>query len=155
MSESVVRTFQMSRAVEWVAETDKFQFDPKAKAPWLQKVCFWLLKLLGAHAKFAQEHIKRVDIDLNKLVDALMRNRADVEMLYHKRAKYLVVGADKFEDLVTSPEVQASYMMFEVPLHFNARAGYNGRPMPQMFAGLQVVVVPWIDGMFVLPELDR
>lgn len=152
MNHTAVTTYHMLRSVEWVTSPDKYQYDPKGRWPWLQRACFWVLKKLGAFASFSEEHIQRVDIDLDKLVEAVMRNRADVEMLYRKRAKYLVVGADKFYELSVS--VQPHYMTFTVPHQFNARVGYNNRPMPQMFAGLQVIVVPWIDGMFVLPELE-
>jgi hypothetical protein len=135
----------------WTAR-DKYQYNPNGKAPWLQRLCFRVLDKLQAHAEFQEIKIMRTRLDLDKLVDALMRNKIDVERIYNKRAKYLVIGGDKW--LALTNDTAHNLQMFTVPYDFNARVGFNSTPTPKMFAGLKVIVVPWVDGLFVLPELE-
>jgi hypothetical protein len=142
----------MSRETLWKTDFDQYEYDPKGKWPLIQRACFWVLRKLKAFARFGATEIRRTELDLDKLVEAVMRNRADVMLLYNKQAKYLVVGMDRWYELTGAGD--RNYLTFEVPHSFHARIGYDNKPLPQLFAGLKVIVVPWIDGMFVLPELE-
>jgi hypothetical protein len=90
---------------------------------------------------------KTTEIDTSKILEALMKNTRDVQMLYYKRAKYVVMGIEAFAQMSNEPHVH-EMMRF----NFNTRIGIN-RQFTAL--GLEVIVVPWIEGFFVLPELTK
>lgn len=121
---------------------NRFELNPKGRAPWLQKLLFKVLRWLKADSYDTAIEYTTVQIDPSSIIDALMRNRVDVERLYNKRARYVVMGPGEFHRFCTGPETN-SVMRLNIGIH-------GKRTM----LGLEVVIVPWIEGFFVLPDLD-
>lgn len=149
----IIETMHLSKEFRQFNSLDTFQYNAKGKYPWLQKLCFKALRWLRASALLQEGEVRRVRLDLDDLVKAIMINQSDVEYIYHKRAKFLIVGHDKFKELAKCEEFD--YHFFDIPSNYRANVGYDREPMPYLFRGLRVVVVPWIDGMFVLPDLEQ
>lgn len=120
---------------------------PKRQAP------RWLYRLLKkAHAwldDFANEpvevSIKTTTIDFSQKFDGIHEHIREIQRTTGMRPKYLFIGRDVYFEL--SKEVLDRF-----PFAIN----YNYPPQRgnELF-GLTVVVVPWIDGIFCLPDLDK
>lgn len=146
MSENTkVRLIQYERSVNSIWVPDRYEFNPKGRLPWLQKLLFKVLRKLKADSFDTAVTYKTVEVDTDKILSALMENQRDIELLYHKRAKYVVMGPSDFSRF--SGELEAHQFM---RFNFNARIGL-GRAITPM--GLECVVVPWVEGFFVLPDL--
>lgn len=126
---------------------DRFEFNPRGRFPWLQRWLFKLLAKLGANSLEKSVTYKTVEIDTTRILEALFENQRNVMELYNKRARYVVIGRKDFTRFCSDPE-------YRDPLYFNFSApiGINNQ---RTILGLEVVVVPWIDGFFVLPDLNE
>lgn len=130
-----------------VLNPNRFEFNPRGRMPWLQKLLFKALRWLKADSYDTHIEYKTVEIDPPSIIDALMLNRVDVERLYNRRAKYVVMGPSDFHRFCTAPEIKDMLAFsFTVPI------GMNGE---RTILGLEVVIVPWIEGFFVLPDLNE
>lgn len=130
-----------------ILNPNRFEFNSKGRLPWLQKLLFKVLRWLKADSYDTTVEYTTVEIDQTSIIDALMRNRIDLERLYNKRARYVVMGPDDFRRFCTAPEINNMMMV-----NFTAPVGMNGK---RTILGLEVVIVPWIDGFFVLPDLNE
>lgn len=128
----------------WVP--NRYEFNAKGKWPWLQRQLFKILDRLRAYSYDTQVTYSTVEVDTSKIVEALMQHQSDVHMLMERRAKYLVIGVDAFAELSNDPMIR-NYMRFD----FQTKIGYNNR---YQMLGLECIVVPWIQGFFILPDLE-
>lgn len=115
--------------------------------PWLQRLLFKVLRWLKANSYNTTVTYQTIEIDTQDIFTALMKNRYDVEALYNKRARYVIMGPNDFMRFTKGAE--AHDMM---RIHFSAALGTKMKPN---ILGLEVVIVPWIDGFFVLPDLEQ
>lgn len=129
-----------------ILNPNRFEFNPEGRMPWLQRFLFKLLRWLKADSYDTSVTYTTVKIDPPNILDALMRNRVDVERLYNKRARYVVMGASDFQRFSTAPEINDM-----LRFNFMAPFGMNGQ---RTILGLDVVIVPWIEGFFVMPDLE-
>lgn len=129
---------------------DVYEFTPGQGWTWLQRICFWILKKIGANHYDTKVDIKRVEINLNELTDAVLRQAAEVYERENKKPAYLIIG--RKQEMELTRQASNHLFMFHVPHTY--RANVSSRHYENIFAGMKVVVVPWIDGIFVLPELD-
>lgn len=137
---------QRQEAAIWVP--NRYEFNAKGRLLWLQRLLFWTLNKLKAYSYDTKVTYTTTEIDTSKILDALMQNQCNAEMLYHKRAKYVVMGPSEFSRFSGEMRDHAPFMQF----NFDARVGF-GRSMTTL--GLECVVVPWIEGFFVMPELNN
>lgn len=115
----------------------------------MQKLLFAILRRLGANSFVQSVTYTTTEIDTGKILDAVMRNQADAERLYFKRAKYVVMGPREFAQFssTSGKDLYPQFMQFS----FDARLGYG---QTVTVFGLECVVVPWIEGFFVMPDLQ-
>lgn len=126
----------------------KFAFNPAGKLPWLQKILFAILKKL--HAEAYEDRIKysRVAVDTKDIAESICRNARDAELIWNQRAKYVVMGPCAFSQLAREGNSGNQFLDFPITVQMG-----NGRIFRPL--GLRIVVVPWIDGVFVMPELEN
>jgi hypothetical protein len=147
-NQSIVFPVTQKRESGWVLSPNRYEFNAKGRWPWLQRWAFWLLDKLSARACDESITYSTVHVDGNDIIQAVMRNRADIERLYNKRAKYLVIGAEDLARLLNEPSIR-QMMRFRFPVQIG---GFDGRCG---ILGLEVVVVPWLSGFFVMPDLEK
>jgi hypothetical protein len=146
---------QEQSAWEYPLVLDAIKRNPNGRLPWLQDLCFRLLKRLGCqHPATAIRRVTTVEIRFDRIAEAVAACEESLRMVQNRQARYILVGRDKFGELMrasTAPE----YMSLTFPADDGPLYAHGSGPAVRIFAGLIVVFCPWISGMCVLPELPR
>lgn len=133
----------------------KFEYNPKGKFKILQKICFGLLKKLGCQIKDTKIIHERTEINLDSLFDAVTENRVMMRIIYNRETKYLIVGKDIYEKFITDVFNSINDIIaFHVPNEYSAKVQIDGVRHVGIFRGLKVILVPYLDGIFCLPDLE-
>lgn len=132
----------------------KFEYNQKGKIKFLQKICFWVLKKLDCQIKDTEIKYTRTEINLDSLFDAVVENRVMMRMIYNREAEYLIVGKDLYEKFMKDVSNSMNDLIsFQVPYEYKLKVQSNGVRQESIFRGLKVVLVPYLDGIFCLPNL--
>ena len=127
-------------------DPDRYEFNPRGRLPWLQRLLFkGTCETPSQRAQYNHQLRNRRDRHLAN-PQRPDGNQRDVANLYNKRARYVVMGTRDLARLMETPEIrEALYFTFSSPI------GINGK---RTILGLEVVALPWIEGFFVLPDLQ-
>lgn len=148
-----VRTFETLRNVMLARKEGPVYVTKIARCRWgaLARSALWVLRKCHAELWGSwHDEVPAYDVaelDTSRLMEMVSRNARNIRMLYNQEAKYIVVGYDKFLELV---RVKSELMYFSTDFtaHLNGIDGVR-------VMGLKLVVVPWVDGIFVLPDLEK
>lgn len=121
-----------------VLPPDQYQLRRDRSAVWLQRLCVWVLRKLGAHAVVEVEDVTPVEFYSDDLISALNRQRQEVSGRFGHKPARLVIGAEDFRRLMNTPEIHQ---------YVQINTQYRGHTV----LGLRVEIVPWMRGMVVLP----
>jgi len=158
MKESNV-SFAMTRAtVSQIYSPTKFQFRVELGWLWMQKLCFWILRKIGAQAIEFDTKISRLDIQYKTLIEAINKQRAELFTQYALEGKYLLMGAQDYAELMVDPTLINHMISFSIPdavyrEERTANRSTFGVDTSYVIMNLNVVIVPWMKGMIVMPEL--
>lgn len=127
---------------------------------WYHRAFVWLGTKLGIYEKGFERSVsyETVEIDMRGSISKMLEHRHNLEMVSGKRAKYLILGRDQMNKVAMQDMVIQHLGVHQVPLMVPV---INHRSLPsepthrRMMYDLEVIVVPYIDGCFVLPDLDR
>jgi hypothetical protein len=117
---------------------EAFEFRKDRKYPKLQKLCFWILRKLDAFYISKKITTQRVNISGKTLIEALMTQKRDLIRNFNLSGKTILIGNDEWIELMGNPEINQM-------LRFRAN-GYG-------IMDLDVIVVPWMTGILVMPEM--
>jgi len=123
---------------------DAFELRHDKKFVWLQRVCFWVLKKIGAYYLKHTVSYSRILIEPDKFMDKLFKQRCEMEGFYYSRPSRLFIGAQDYEELMGSSEIR-QIMQFDAQ-YWVKEEGYRPEIM-----GLSVTIVPWMKGVLVMP----
>jgi hypothetical protein len=146
---------------------DKYKFYPES---WLLKKIFpviiWLLKKMKLKSSASVASIKTMNyksynIESYDLFQLILKHKIDIEYIWKEKPKYLVMGNDIFYKLMH--EAPNNFTIFQQELllqrqydYYDDFNAYNNKSMnkdiERMFWGFKVVIVPWINGLFLLPD---
>lgn len=106
---------------------------------------------------------QRLQLNLNDLFANVAISASDMQRIYEKEAKYLIVGNKQFQKLIEQNRQGYNFfgdsvdlntmIQFRVPANYKANVALGKRLLPAFYSHLTIIVVPWINGMFLLPEL--
>jgi len=117
---------------------------------WLQRVMLWLcvklrLTFLRPIEITRQE---RISIDSYSLLDLISQSQRDMDLVWNRTARYVIVGAETAENLWGEVAGQSFYS-FDADFRVDRNHSFQYR-------GMKVVIVPWIRvGIFLLPDLEK
>ena len=100
---------------------------------------------------YDEVRIERTVVDLDDLFYELLKQQANIDIAYNKTCTRIICGLDIYQKIVRS-ETFNQYVGFTVPQDFRLPLVKNGNRKDFIFAGMTVDVIPWIDGIFLLPE---
>ena len=140
----------MNQIIEFVAmtemrtrfdNTEAFQLRMDRLAPWLQKLCFCVLRKLGAFCVSEGVTIERHTLDARTFMERLFKQQEGLRQFFNMRPTKLLIGAEDYGELMR--EVVATTQMFS----FRAEYGCGH----EIF-GMTVQVIPWMRGCLVMPD---
>lgn len=110
----------------------------------LQKFAQWFLAKTKALQQFVDDEVKveRCYIDGDKFLERLLKQRGS-HIEWGREPKTLLIGSRDYAELMSEEEVRHAFS-FVSDLHI----GRDGR---RMVVGLEVQVIPWMEGMIVMP----
>ena len=125
--------------------TDNNAFAVREDRPhvWLQKVCCWVLRKLGAYRVDTQTKIEYRTIDADTFMGRVAKQHASVFELLNRRPKELLIGAQDYAELMHEANTH-------FPFSFSASYVVGERGVAQIM-GLKVRVIPWMRGVLVVP----
>jgi hypothetical protein len=125
---------------------DRYAYRPELGWRRLQRACLWVLRKIGCNAIGQELKVTRQLIQPGGVADALMQQRDVANHVFDAPHKIhrVCMGPEQYRELMHEPWV-AGYVNFLAYAH----GGMNGKPT---LFGLEVTIVPWMDGVLVLPH---
>lgn len=134
----------------------KFELTPSAGWLWLQRLCFWVLRKIDARSKEWTESVRSVTVHYQGFMQALAAQRGEILSQYAIEGKYLLMGPMEFAEFSTTSVFLQAAVGFTIP-DAVYRKETDGRCFPYktktIVIDLNVIVLPWMKGMLVVPEL--
>jgi hypothetical protein len=120
-----------------VSTDSHFSFTPPRKNAGRAKRYFSKLKKLGAIRTEFREVPMYVETVNSTGIYPQVQEQYEQCCHNHKgRPTRLIIGAKNWKDLLYSPEMRRDYTSFQ---------------QPDLFQGMKIEIVPWLDGILVLP----
>ena len=125
--------------------------DQSWRARFGRRILTWL-KNHGWAQHPTVEDIQVREVSTDRFIDAVMAQVQGIQGVLNLRGKYIIMGPAQFDEAMRW-EGPATRQYIEVPI----RVGYKtasryGQPFNAKILDLIVIVVPWFDGVLVLPE---
>lgn len=114
---------------------------------WLrQKLWNWITN--GGAYEYTSEKVEYTEfcLDTNEFMHKLRLGRRDIEGIFREDIKYIVVGRDEQYRLIN----KALDHRFDFPVESHIACGGETK-----ICGLTVICVPWLNGIALLPELQK
>jgi hypothetical protein len=125
---------------------DIYRYNQEGRIPWLQRLCFWILKKLKAYYIENVSQTSIITIDKNKTLEEIIR-KVSVDFFYDSNCKYILVGRDVLSDLRKLNQE----LSFYIPQAFYESYG-SGCSTRGEYMGLTIIYIPWMMGALPLPE---
>lgn len=140
---------KINMITEFVPVDGTYRYNASGKFPVLQKLCFWVLSKLKCNSGYMDISTQAVKfLDSEDLVSVILSSEGAMAQIYYRRAKVVLVGRDHAERLDKDVQHMGCWV-FQFPQHYQTgQWSEHGA-----FAGIKVVIVPWMNGIVVLPEL--
>jgi len=137
-----IQVLNLKSSMRWAINRQLYEYSAEGKYPWLQRLCF---KILGKLDAYYNEKVEVITIEANPvdLIDQVIAQMNSADIMNRAGTKILM-GARNFYALRDRPDC---WQYLELPL-MQARIGYRNET--RLF-GLEVVVIPWMDGILVVP----
>ena len=121
---------------------DTFWYRRSARHFWLQKLCMETLERLGCVERAVNKtvELKQTIINPDKLMDAVFAQVQNVEELFERRPKSLIIGSGDYAELMQEQSP-------DEPLSFAAKYMCG---TPPTVIGLRVYLVPWLKGIVAI-----
>jgi hypothetical protein len=141
---NMIRFYETETTKSVLQEKDKFEFRRDLKYPRTQKLCFWLLKKIGAFANTDIVTEKRFLFDCPDFMEKLYKMDEVVFNHVHRGARHVLIGPEEFHDMIADTEIKHC-----VSFTGNYRYGNNSGIQ---IMNMTVTVVPWMSGILPLPR---
>lgn len=136
-----VTMYEMQEESKTYKDRDVYSFRDKGKAPWLQKLCFKVLRRLGCdNAIYYEKSVKRVAITPKTITENLYRQHRTILQRAHDLQGVIYMGPEEFRTLA-GETMGESVMRVTVPYNVDGQ-----------FYGLDIITVPWMKGILVAPK---
>lgn len=121
---------------------ERYQYTPKLGWAWLQRIAIYILKKIGCESteKIYKSHV----VEPKKILDYILDQKKELLKLYHHKGSRLLIGTKQYEEIMKiNDDTHGQLFSFDCQY-------YSGGP--KIF-NLKVTVVPWMDGVLVIPDL--
>jgi hypothetical protein len=136
--DQTIRFIQYQREIRYLLRADIFKLNKERRAVWLQKLCFFILRKLGCAWYEPITEYHAVDFKTRSFVERLRAQHRELYDYVHRNGQRLIIGSADFDRLMETKT--DGYFLFKI--------GADGK---WSVFSLTVEVVPWMQGMVVLP----
>ena len=114
---------------------------------WLGRACFWLIKKIGGEFERRVPTIEytELQLDLGQLADAILDSKDAIHRIWHEGLRYVLVGHRELLDL---QKLEHSILRLDFTPDFRGKGN-----RASVLNGLHVILVPWMKGVIVLPDV--
>lgn len=145
-----IKTVYISKDIQAIPIENTYRFLESAGHTNIQRLCYWILDKIGhGTAYYDRITYNVIQVNFDNLVDELLKHEDMVYQFTRNRKGYLVVGRDYYHRVYSA---ELNYFF-----HINFPVDFEAKIYPRenrfMFKGYPIIFVPWIEGMFILPEL--
>lgn len=135
------------RTIKWVPDRLTTKDVTPHLSTWYERLAWWLVDLLCirfTHHR-TEDSYTNLAIDANSIIKAVDLSVSELRLIHNLEAKYLLIGNKQAHELIRElPDL--SYFQFHSNVDYHLDDQYCVR-------GLTMIVVPWMDGFCLLPEL--
>jgi hypothetical protein len=143
MNDQRVRFIQTKQTRLAIIEPDRFEFRADRKLWWLQKAAIWVLRKLRCNSYREAVSFEYIDIDKGELIENVMTQIRAFWQDRRKAPTSVLVGARQLREWMHTP--MARDMMNVNCQYYSVEGGVK------QICGLNVTIVPWMDGVLVMP----
>jgi len=123
-----------------------FRYDGRKKFRTVQKILFWILDKIGCYYFEERTHI-RFELKKDVIDRAIMDSMYEMEKIYGCRPKYVIIGRNESIKL-------ESRMNMMGPVRYCPKYD-NDSVVSYELNGLKIIVCPWVEGFFLLPDIEK
>jgi len=141
METNVIEYLETKRHVSTVESVDRYVFRKDKGYHGLQRLLFWVLAKIGCYAQDERIAYTQHRLDTDDLMEAIYKQDIGVLEFYNQRGKSLLIGSKDYQELTGNPAIR-QMMQFTGKY----RGGYGE------VLGMNIIVIPWMKGMLVVPK---
>ena len=142
MKQQKVCFIEQSSVHAQVKVDDAYRFNEWAGWVPVQRLCFWLLRKIGAFAYVDTVKTSTHVLDTDKFMENVDRQRRGLLDMYDLYGERLLIGVEEYQDFMSN---NAEYIR-----EFSFGTTYNKGQF--QICGMEVTVIPWMKGVLVLPK---
>ena len=116
------------------------------------KLIGWVVRKLFEPYRGSYAEYRQVLVDYDDIVKMILDRAVNIESVFRRKPKTLLIGAREWDDVCNNMHCTGQLIQFGFPKDYVARV--NPESMRNTFAGMRVIIVPWMQGLLLLPELD-
>jgi len=132
--------------------TDAYQYKPEVGYAWLQRIIFKFLTRIKAFAVREDLNYKRVIFKKGDLLEKLLEQKYMIRDIIDKNVSQVLIGKKEFFELLHI--AHDKHPGFITPMSMTLSGSLRGGEEKVMMFGFEMVVIPWMEGMVVLPPKD-
>lgn len=140
MNKQIVEFVAHREITNRIVREGVFEFRKDRPAHWLQKLCFFVLRKLGAFRIDDVISVERHIIDSDEFMGRLFEQNVNIQKFFNMRPERVLIGSEDYSKLMEQ----------EIARH---QFGFSARyAISHNIFGLKVEVIPWMRGILVMPE---
>lgn len=145
MSENIVRFREVERVSKRVRlRPDRAVWGYGKKHKWLQRFLLRRLRNLGTTFKDEVISYQEHTFKPSTFMENLFRQRAHILKQFSRDTEALLIGAKDFAELMGDPEIRS---VVEFRAEYHNRVGRI-----TSIHGIRCIIIPWMEGVVVLPK---
>jgi hypothetical protein len=145
MSNQKIKQVCYERQSCLIDRQDKFEFRKDKKFKSIQKICFYLLRKIGAFSQDETISYTEIHFDEDEFIEKIFKIINNMECIFNKRPKRILIGRDDFNKLMNKNYIMMQKIEFDTKYRYGNSSGYS-------IMGLHVEIIPWMEGILVMPE---
>lgn len=135
----MIKLWRTESHSEFYEYDDQFSFNEKGKHLWLQKICFHILKKLKCNAIGEKLKVSYIEFEPNTVLDYIFNQRREILKHVDDTDCEIFCGAEYFRKL-------------RMEDHHHTLMTFRADSASHQIFGMDVTIVPWIEGVVVVPK---
>ena len=131
--------YQLKRTTDVFTPTEAYVVNSDGRFCWLQRLALWVLRRWGQNFHLRAMKTELIRLDVDDVMERVFSVVGAAEDFTDRRPSRLFIGAEEWCTLLRRKELLHSVISFNA----DYRSGFSA-------LGIEVVVVPWMDGMLAI-----